>query len=60
MQKIETLLTYTQRARPVPEADDEQIREVFVDKYRVVYHIGPGEVTVVRIIHMSRYFKSIP
>ena len=35
--KIESLTEYPQRGRKVPEANREEIREVFLDEYRIIY-----------------------
>ena len=37
--------------RRVPEYDMNQIREVFSGPYRIIYHIKPGRVDVVAVIH---------
>ena len=40
--------------RVVPELDVDQIREVFLRPYRVIYHIRPDQVDVIGVLHMSR------
>ena len=40
--------------RVVPELDVDQIREVFLRPYRIIYHIRPGHVDVIGVLHMSR------
>jgi toxin ParE1/3/4 len=37
--------------RRVPEYDLDQIREVIEGSYRIIYHIKPGQIDVLAIIH---------
>jgi len=37
--------------RRVPEYDLDEIREVFSGAYRVIYHIKPGQIDVIAVIH---------
>lgn len=37
--------------RRVPEYDIDQIREVFVGPYRVIYHVKPDQIDVIAVIH---------
>jgi toxin ParE1/3/4 len=37
--------------RRVPEYDIDQIREVFEDSYRIIYHIKPDQIDVLAVIH---------
>jgi toxin ParE1/3/4 len=37
--------------RRVPEYDMEQIREMIEGPYRVIYHIRPGQIDVIAVIH---------
>ena len=38
----------------VPEYDDEKLRELFEDPYRIVYRIVGGRIDVVAVVHASR------
>jgi toxin ParE1/3/4 len=40
--------------RRVPEYDRDEVREVIEGPYRIVYHIKPGQIDVVAVIHASR------
>jgi len=40
--------------RKVPEFDDENIRELFVHSYRIIYSVQEGQVTVAAVIHGKR------
>ena len=37
--------------RRVPEYDMDQIREVVEGPYRIIYHIKPGQIDVLAVIH---------
>ena len=38
----------------VPQYDDEALRELFEDPYRIVYRIGEGQVDIVAVVHAAR------
>jgi plasmid stabilization system protein ParE len=38
----------------VPEYQDETIRESYFGSYRILYKIGPKQVTILRVFHGSR------
>jgi toxin ParE1/3/4 len=40
--------------RPVPEAKDKTVREVFLKKYRIIYQQLPDGIKVISIIHGYR------
>ncbi|EKD27825.1 MAG: addiction module antitoxin [uncultured bacterium] len=40
--------------RIVPEFEDENIREIFVYDYRLVYHILSNKILIVTVIHGKR------
>ena len=37
--------------RRVPEYDLDQIREVFSDPYRIIYHIKADQIDVIAVLH---------
>lgn len=45
---------FPRSGRKVPEYDDELIREVFEDPYRLIYRILPQQIDVLAVIHASR------
>ncbi|GBE02808.1 toxin RelE2 [bacterium BMS3Bbin06] len=47
------------RGRVVPEVGDDNIRELFVYSYRVIYQIQESEILIVAVIHGKRLFESI-
>ena len=53
--KVESLSKYPERGRKVPEANREEIREVFESEYRIIYRIEPKRIFVLSI----RNFKQL-
>ena len=52
------LEVFPRSGRMIPEAEDEQLREVIYREYRIMYHIDEEnkEVLILTIIHSSRQF----
>ena len=48
----------SERGRVVPEVASPSIRELIVEKHRLVYEVSLGEVHVLRLIHGRQDFKS--
>jgi len=42
---------FPKSGRRVPEYDVDQIREVFSDGYRIIYHICPERIDILAVIH---------
>ena len=55
LKKVVTLSKYPERGRKVPEANREEIREVFESEYRIIYRIEPDKVFILSI----RNFKQL-
>ena len=53
--KVESLSKFPERGRIVPEANREEIREVFESEYRIIYRIEPKRVFILSI----RNFKQL-
>ncbi|MDW3210077.1 MAG: type II toxin-antitoxin system RelE/ParE family toxin [Reichenbachiella sp.] len=52
---IERLVDFPQLGRKVPEFNSEQLRELILGKYRIVYRIYDEElIVVVRIVHGAK------
>ncbi len=49
---------YPMIGRKVPETDDENVREIFVYSYRILYEIKLEKIYVIGIIHGKRDFMS--
>lgn len=53
--KVETLSKFPERGRKVPEANREEIREVFESSYRIIYRVDSKRIYVLSI----RNFKQL-
>jgi len=53
--KIDQLHTYPESGKYVPEIKDTSIRELLINKYRIVYQIADSnKVNILRVVHGSR------
>ena len=50
----ESLEEMANRGRVVPEVDRDDIREVFVHRYRLIYRVQPNVVHILALIHGAR------
>ena len=53
----ESLDTLSERGHIVPELEIPSVRELFIDKYRLIYEVSPSQVTVVGVLHGARDFN---
>lgn len=53
--KVETISKFPRRGRKVPEANREEIRELFESEYRIIYRIESKRIYVLSI----RNFKQL-
>jgi toxin ParE1/3/4 len=51
---VENLEKFPMLGRPVPEIENENIREIFLQNYRVFYRIETKRLLVLAIIHGAR------
>jgi len=58
MDRANILEEYPRSGRKVPEIDDENIREIFMYSYRIIYEIKSEKVYIIGIIHGRRDFTS--
>ncbi|HWB54896.1 MAG TPA: type II toxin-antitoxin system RelE/ParE family toxin [Tepidisphaeraceae bacterium] len=54
VQVIERLLLFPKMGRRVPEFDNEQIRELIVRPYRIIYRVEPQRIVIAAIVHGAR------
>ena len=54
-----SLRVFANRGRIVPEINDEEIRELFVCRYRLIDRITDSEVVVLAFIHSARDLSAI-
>jgi toxin ParE1/3/4 len=49
-----SLRSLAERGRLVPEVGSRDIRELFVQSYRLIYQLGPKEILVLAFVHGAR------
>ncbi len=54
-----SLKVFPKRGRIVPEINDENIRELFIKEYRLIYQIEKEEVNILGIVHGRRDLRNI-
>lgn len=52
--QVKTLARFPRAGRKVPEFDDENIRELIVYSYRIIYRLQEDEVIIAAVIHGKR------
>jgi toxin ParE1/3/4 len=62
MAKTDSLGSFPQLGRVVPEENDENIREVILRPYRIIYLVIPAQqiIAIARIWHAARGEPEIP
>jgi toxin ParE1/3/4 len=50
----ESLGTFPERGRQVPEYQDSDVRELFIDSYRLIYRLRESSVVVIAFVHGAR------
>lgn len=53
-----SLATLSERGRVVPELGDEDVRELLLGRYRIIYEVFSDRIAVLRLIHASRDFET--
>lgn len=56
--KADILEQLPRAGRKIPELDDEQVRELSVYSYRIIYEIRGGDVFVLAVIHKRRLLQA--
>ena len=54
IEAVESLEKFPARGMCVPEADEENIREILFYNYRIMYRVETGRVLILTIIHGAR------
>ncbi len=56
--KTKTLLEFPQRGKISPEIGEDNIREISLYSYRILYEVTPETIYVHGVVHMRRNFKA--
>ena len=59
LEAARSLSTMAERGRVVPELNDPAVRELFVFRYRLMYHIEPNRGEVRAFVHGARDFAAL-
>jgi plasmid stabilization system protein ParE len=54
-----SLFQFADRGRVVPEYGDESIRELFVDRYRLIYRVRGRHLLIAAFVHGARDLRSL-
>ena len=54
------LVQFPRLGRVVPETQDENIRELFCESYRIIYRIVGEHVEILAIVHGRREWTTLP
>jgi len=56
MEQADSLVTFSERGRVVPEVGDSMLCEVLIDPFRLMYEVHESQVRVVGFVHQRRLF----
>jgi addiction module RelE/StbE family toxin len=51
---VEQLSSLPEMGRKVPEADENNIREIIIRPYRIIYQVQDNSINIITIIHSAR------
>ena len=54
LEAASSLEVHSERGRLVPELDQPNVRQLLVQRYRLLYEVTPAEVQVLAFIHSAR------
>jgi len=58
-QIAEKIPSFPQKGRKVPETDNEDIREIIFQGYRIIYRLTQEVITILAVVHGSRDLERI-
>ncbi len=54
IEAVEALEKFPEMDRSVPEAEEENIRELLFYNYRIIYRVEPERILILTVIHSAR------
>jgi len=57
-EKVEILSDFSQMGRIVPELNNDNIRELFIYSYRLIYSINDDAILIIAVIHGKRLIEN--
>jgi toxin ParE1/3/4 len=58
-QETKNLRSFPKIGRIVPETNNENIREIIFQNYRIIYQINKNEIIIATIFHAARILKDV-
>ena len=58
VESSETLASSPRRGRIVPELEDDNVREIFLYSYRLIYEIVEPDIYILALVHGKRNISS--
>jgi len=58
IRRVESLGDLSERGRRVPEVGRDDIREVFVHRYRLIYRVEADIVRILALVHGAQLFSN--
>lgn len=58
-QSVETMSLFPESGSAVPEFEERELREIFVQNYRIIYRIEERGLTILTIIHGARNLPDV-
>lgn len=58
MDKVEMLIRTPHMGRVVPEIGEDNLREIHLYSYRIIYEVMSDKIYVHAVVHMRRNFKA--
>jgi len=56
IERADSLTTFSERGRMVPEVGDPMLRELLIDPFRLMYEVHESAVRVVGFVHQRQLF----
>ena len=52
--RVDQLIDHPRSGRVVPKYDDESLRELIVNPYRLVYRLKPDRIDIIAVFHSAQ------
>jgi toxin ParE1/3/4 len=59
IERADSLATFSERGRAVPEVGDPILREILIDPFRLMYEVSEEEVRIVGFLHQRQLFRPV-
>jgi plasmid stabilization system protein ParE len=59
LEAASSLDVFSERGRIVPELNQPNVRQLLVQRYRLLYEVTPGEVRVLAFVHGARHLTGL-